>query len=94
MEWGVKENRIAVIALHKVGMEPSVIFKTLQKLGIGRMFVYRTINKHNNISSIEYHKRLGRPRAFRSTKADNAVKARIRRNPNPEQKIARNEDSR
>jgi hypothetical protein len=35
MEWGDKENRIAVIALHKVGMEPNAIFKTLHTLGRG-----------------------------------------------------------
>lgn len=87
MEWGVKENRIAVIALHKVGMEPSVIFQTLQKLGISRMFVYRTINRYNNTSSVEDQKRSGRPRAVRTTKAVNAVKARIRRNPIRKQKI-------
>ena len=45
MEWSDKENRIAVIALHKVGMEPSKIFKSLQRLGISQMFVYRTINR-------------------------------------------------
>ena len=31
MEWGDKENRIAVIALHKVSMEPNAIFKTLHQ---------------------------------------------------------------
>ncbi|KAA5578489.1 helix-turn-helix domain-containing protein, partial [Acinetobacter baumannii] len=87
MEWVVKENRIAVIALHKVGMDPSVIFQTFQKLGISLIFVYRTINRYNNTSSVEDHKRSGRPRAVRTTKADNAVKARIRRNPIRKQKI-------
>ncbi|CAH2092028.1 unnamed protein product [Euphydryas editha] len=83
MEWGVKENRIAVIALHKVGMEPPIIFQTLQKLGISRMFVYRTIN---NTSSVEDQKRSGWPHAVRTTKAA-AVKVRIRRNPIRKQKI-------
>lgn len=69
-----------MIALHKVGMELSVIFQTLQKLGISRMFVYRTINRYNNTYSVEDQKKTGRPRVVRTTKAVNAVKARIRRN--------------
>ncbi|XP_045448927.1 uncharacterized protein LOC123657426 [Melitaea cinxia] len=60
MEYGVKENRIA--ALHKVGMESSIIFQTLQKLGISRMFVYRTINRYSNTLSVEDQKRSGPPR--------------------------------
>ncbi|CAH2089999.1 unnamed protein product [Euphydryas editha] len=93
MEWGVKENRIAVIALHKLGMEPSVMFQILQKLGISRMFVYRTINRYNNTSSVEDQKRSGRPRVVGTT---NAVKARINRIPIRKQKnlITKNEHSR
>ncbi|XP_045456525.1 uncharacterized protein LOC123666478 [Melitaea cinxia] len=88
MELGVKENRVAVnAALHKVGMEPSIIFQTLQKLGISRMFVYRTNNRYSITSSVEDQKRSGRPRVVRTTKAVNAVKARIRRNPIKKQKI-------
>lgn len=49
MEWDDKENRIAVIAIYKVGMEPNTIFKTLYTLGIGQMFVYWAIDKHNEI---------------------------------------------
>lgn len=41
------ENRIAVIALHKVGMEPNTIFKTLHTLGISLMFVYSAIDRYN-----------------------------------------------
>ncbi|XP_045457904.1 uncharacterized protein LOC123668157 [Melitaea cinxia] len=54
-------------------MEPSIIFKTLQNLGISHMFVYRTINRYN-ISSVEDQKRSVRPRVVRTTKAVNAVK--------------------
>ncbi|CAH2091706.1 unnamed protein product [Euphydryas editha] len=87
MKWGDKENRIAVIALHKVGMELSVIFQTHQKLGFIRMFVYRTINRNNNTWSVEDQKRSGRPRAVRTTKPVNAVKVRIHQNPIRNQKI-------
>jgi transposase len=87
MDWGVKENRIAVIALYKVGMEPSHIFETLKKLEISRMFVYRTIQRYTGTSSIDDSKRSGRPRSVRTIQAVNAVRARIRRNPIRKQKI-------
>lgn len=89
MEWSVKGNRIAVIALHKVGMEQSVIFKTRQKLGISCMFVYRTIDRYTNTFSVEDQKISGRPRAVRTTQVLNAVKARIRRNPIRKQEMFR-----
>ena len=38
MECYDKENRIAVIALDKVGMKPNTSFKILQTLGISQMF--------------------------------------------------------
>lgn len=81
MEWGDKENRIAVIALHKVGMEINAIFKTLHTLGISKMFVYRAINRYNETSSVCDRKRSGRPRSVRTKKAVKAVRERIRRNP-------------
>ena len=87
MEWGDKENRIAVIALHKVGMEPNAIFKTLHTLGISKMFVYRAINRCNETSSVCDRKRSGRPRSVRTKKVVKAVRERIRRNPVRKQKI-------
>lgn len=87
MEWGDKENRIAVIALHKVGMEPNAIFKTLHTLGISQMFVYRAINRYNETSSVCDRKRSGRPRSVRTKKLVKAVRERIRRNPVRKQKI-------
>jgi transposase len=87
MEWGDKENRIAVIALHKVGMEPNAIFKTLHTLGISKMFVYRAINRYNETSSVCDRKRSGRPRSVRTKKVVKAVRERIRRNPVRKQKI-------
>lgn len=87
MEWGIKENRIAVIALHKVGMEVSTIYDTLKKLNISRMFVFRTIKRFTETGSIEDRERSGRPRTVRTKNAINAVSARIRRNPIRKQKI-------
>jgi len=34
MEWGFKENRVAVVALHKCGKSDSQIFKLLKPLKI------------------------------------------------------------
>ena len=39
MEWGDKENRIAIISLHKVWKTPGDIFNILKTLGISRQFV-------------------------------------------------------
>lgn len=87
MEWGDKENRIAVVALHKVGKCPSVIFETLKLLGISRQFVYRTINRFNKHNTIQDCQRSGRPRAVRTPDVIKAVSNRIRRIPLRKQKI-------
>jgi len=39
MEWGVKENHVAVISLHKFGKSHSQIFELLKPLKIPQMFV-------------------------------------------------------
>ena len=43
MELTDKENRGAVIALHKCGVERAHIFELLKPLNITRIFVYRTL---------------------------------------------------
>ena len=43
MEWTDKENRIAIIARHKCGIERARIFELLKLLNIARVFVYRTV---------------------------------------------------
>lgn len=87
MEWGDKENRIAVIALHKCGMEKRKILTTLMKLKISRSFVFRTIKRFEETSGIADRQRSGRPRTSRSVRVVKAVQARIRRNPLRKQKI-------
>jgi hypothetical protein len=39
MEWGIRENHVAVIALHNWGKSHSQIFELLKLLKILRMFV-------------------------------------------------------
>lgn len=87
MKWSVKEDRIAVIALHRCGHAPSEIFKLLKNLKITQRFVYRTIKRYNEVSSINDKERSGRPRTVRTPGVIKAVKARIARNPVRKQKV-------
>ena len=81
MEWSIYENRVAVIALHKVGTSPSDIFQTLKKLKISKMFVYWTIHRFVETGTIDDRPRAGRPRDVRAPNLVKAVAARIRKNP-------------
>ena len=46
MEWGVKANHVAVIALHNWGKSHSQIFELLTPLKILQMFVGRSVKHH------------------------------------------------
>jgi len=48
MEWGFKENRVAVIALHKCGKSDYQILKLLKPLKILRNFIFRAIKLIKN----------------------------------------------
>jgi len=84
MEWGKKENRIAVLTLHKCGDPPTTIFKLLWKLNITQKFIYRTIQRYNETLFIEDKPRTDRPRSVRTPAV---IKARIARNPIRKQKL-------
>ncbi|KAJ8962938.1 hypothetical protein NQ314_005655 [Rhamnusium bicolor] len=86
MEWGVNENRIAVIALFKCGKSQSEIFEVLKPLPISRMFVYRAIKRYDELSGIQDRERSGRPRTVRTPNVK-AVRKRLRRNPLRKEKI-------
>jgi hypothetical protein len=49
MEWGFKENCMAVIALHKCEKSESQIFKLLKPLKISRNFIYRAIKRYKEL---------------------------------------------
>jgi len=53
MEWGFKENRVAVIALHKCRKSDSQIFKLLRPLKISRNFVYRAIKHYKELLDVK-----------------------------------------
>lgn len=87
MEWGVNENRIAVIALFKCGKSRSEIFEVLKPLKISRMFVYRAIKRYEELGGVQDKARSGRPRTVRTPNVVKAVRERIRRNPLRKQQI-------
>jgi len=80
-EWGFKENRVAVIALHKCGKSDSQIFELMKPLKISRNFVYRAIKRYKELWDVEDRARSGRPRCVRTKAAIKIVRERIRQNP-------------
>ena len=81
MEWGFKENRVAVIALHKCGKSDSQIFKLLKPLKLSRNFVYRAIKRYKEIWGVEDRAQSGRQKSVRTEAAIKTVRQLIRRNP-------------
>jgi hypothetical protein len=79
--WGFKENRVAVIALHKCGKSDSQIFKLLKPLKIPRNFVYRAIKCYKELWGVEDKARSGCLKSVRAEAAIKRVRERIRRNP-------------
>ncbi|CAK1602157.1 unnamed protein product [Parnassius mnemosyne] len=87
MEWTLKEDRVAVIALHRCGYAPIQILDILKNWNITKRFVYRTIKRYNEDSSVDDKSRSGRPQSVRTPAVIKAVKARILRNPKRKQKL-------
>jgi len=71
MEWDVKENNVAVIALHNCGKFNSQIFEFLKPLKILRMFVHWAIKHYKELWRIEDRAWLGH---LRSVRAEAAIK--------------------
>ena len=87
MEWGVKYNHVAVIALHNCRKTYSQISKLLKPLKISRMFIYRAIKHYKELGRVEDRARSGRLKCVRPEAAIKTVQERIRRNPLWKQKI-------
>ncbi|KAL4100711.1 hypothetical protein QTP88_020745 [Uroleucon formosanum] len=66
MEWGIKENRIAVNALFKYNKTPLEIFNLLKLLKIMKKFVYRTIKRFKEFNTIDDKPRSGHPHEIRT----------------------------
>lgn len=87
MEWTLKDSRTAIIALYRCGHSPTKIFKLLENLKFSLRFVYRTIERYSEVSSLNDKKRSGRPRTARTPAVVQAIRARIARNPARKQKV-------
>jgi transposase len=87
MEWGFKENRVAVTALHKCGKSDSQIFKLLKPLKISRNFVYRSIKHYKELWGVEDAARSGRLKSVKVEAAIKTVREQSRRNSLWKQKI-------
>jgi hypothetical protein len=73
VEWGFKENRVAVIALHKCGKSDSQIFKLLKPLKISRNFVYLAIKRYKELWGVEERAQSGRLKIVRAEAAIKTV---------------------
>ena len=68
MEWAGKENHIAIITLHKSGIERAHVFELLKPLNITCVFVYCTVKLFSDT---------GRPQVVHTPQIINAVRSRI-----------------
>jgi len=93
MEWGVKENHVAVIALHNCGKSYSQILKLLKPLKISRMFIYLAIKLYEDLWRVEDRARSERLKSLRVQDDIKTVRQRIRRNPLWERKIMSREQN-
>jgi hypothetical protein len=82
-----KENRVAVIVLHKCGIERARIFELLKPLTIMRVFVYRTVKLFLDTGGLNDRKRFGWPRMVHMLQVINVVRPRINQNPVRKQRI-------
>jgi hypothetical protein len=71
MEWGVKENHVAVIALHNCRKSYSQILKLLKPLKILCLFVNWAIKRYKEPWRVEDRTRSGR---LKSVRAESAIK--------------------
>jgi len=71
MEWGVKENHVAVIAHHKCGKSCSQIFELLKPLKISHMFNHRSIKCYEELWRVEDRVQSG---CLKSLSAQAAIK--------------------
>ena len=87
MEWGVKENHVAVITLHICGKSYSQIFKPLKPLKILRMFIYQAIKHYVELWRVEDRAQSGCLKSLIAQATIKTVQEWIRQNPLWKQKI-------
>lgn len=74
-------KRNSVIALHLSGKRPKQILSELHHLNINRKFVYRTIKRLSDASTLNKREKPGPQRTARSQQNVSRLKRRITRNP-------------
>ena len=78
---GTKELRATVVSLFKAGKKPMDIFREVKTFGVSRNFVYYTIKRYKETSSMQDRQRSGRPRSVRTPANIKIIRERLRRNP-------------
>ena len=71
MEGGVKENHVAVIAIHSCGKSYCQIFRLLKPLKILLMFIYWAVKHYKELWRVEDSARTG---CLKSVRAEAAIK--------------------
>jgi hypothetical protein len=71
MEWGVKSNRVAMIALPYCGKIPLSNFQTFKPLKISRMFIHPVIKHYKEFWRVEDRARSG---CLKSVRAESVIR--------------------
>ncbi|PSN43082.1 hypothetical protein C0J52_19293, partial [Blattella germanica] len=74
MEWGLYEDRIPVLALHRCGKRAKEIATMLKPIDINERFVFRTIARFKETGEAIDRIRSGRPKTVRTERVVNAVR--------------------
>ncbi len=81
MEWGVCEDRVAIVALHRCGMPPTEIMKTLTPLVINERLVFCMLSKYKEANDVSDCPRSGWPHIAQTREVVRTACARVMRNP-------------
>jgi predicted Rossmann-fold nucleotide-binding protein len=81
MGWGVKENHMAVIALHNCRKFYSQIFELLKPFKISRMFIFRAIRHYEELWWVEDRAQSGCLKSLRAETTIKTVWEQIHKNP-------------
>ncbi len=87
IEWGACENCVAIVALHRCGMPPTKIVKTLTPFGINERLVFRTLSRYKETNDMSDQQRSGQLRVAQTKEVVCAVRAPMMRNRLQKQKI-------
>ena len=78
LEWGDKENRIAVIASHKCGVNSSTILKTLSLLKISRVLIHQITKRYIETGGVSINSKVRTSEVSCNETAGKTLRERIR----------------